>query len=204
MKPIVLIITCSALLISCLSDNSRSEIDDYSSMRDNNKNIKVDTAKLNNIINEIYNWVLIGENVPIAFPYNYNDSLIVGVNFNYIDSIENIFKRNGLFTNEFINNHRNIYLVMDKKIKNNKFSRFEIPPFFGNSDPWCLCQDYPYDKRLFVEMIDYSIETIEDTIYYKWNWLNKNNPNYLIKIISEDSTYKVTHMDGFTLDNLLD
>ena len=113
-------------------------------------------------------------------------------------------KNTGFFEDEFIANYKKIIQTLDKKIKNKEFEAwniYQLPTFnFANDvNPWCLCQDVPYDKPnpydfVIVEIIHFDKDKAE--LNWKWGKLKENQLMTLVGSnfrIDLESLMKITN-----------
>lgn len=118
----------------------------------------------------------------------------------------------GFFAEEFIENYHQILSTLDARIKNNEFGEFsdeDQPPFAfaTDADPWCNCQDVPFDDHPF----DYvEVEVTERNgkrakLIWKWGNLNPNTDtgwrefSYRAEALKENGHWKIAYLDGFDL-----
>ena len=138
-----------------------------------------------------------------------NDSIYIG--FDLEKHRENLDKleETGMFSQEFIGNYNQIILMLDKKLRTNDFEGGPwlvgyLPPFnfAGDVDPWCLCQDVPYDTPPPWEFVE--VEPLNDQTYrWKWGRLNEGTDpswkqfSYKFKVTKEESKWRVSYLEGF-------
>lgn len=122
-------------------------------------------------------------------------------------------KATDLFTTEFINNYNQIVVAIDKGMKNGRYGKSpvaELPifNFASNVNPWCLCQDVPYDKPNPWSQIE--VETLKlDAVRGEFNWKwGKPEINaapgwkefrYRLSIVKENNKWKIAYLEGFDL-----
>lgn len=102
--------------------------------------------------------------------------------------------------------------MKDKEIA--PFSTGEIPPFgfHTDADPWCDCQDVPYDGedafRVAANLVAVHIIELNNEsgkMYWTWGSLPKDvSPDwrtvtYKFKVIKEDGKWKISYLQGFDI-----
>jgi hypothetical protein len=116
-----------------------------------------------------------------------------------------------LFAKEFIENYNQIIQTLDRKIKSNEFDKwniYELPTFIFANDvnPWCLCQDVPYDNPnpwdlVEVEIINLNSEKGE--LNWKWGKTERiaapgwKEFTYRFKVTKENGKWKIAYLQGF-------
>ena len=122
-------------------------------------------------------------------------------------------KTTGFFSNEFINNYNEIIRVLYRKMKDKEiapFSTGEIPPFGfdTDADPWCDCQDVPYDNPNAYGLVDVHIIELNSEsgkLYWTWGSLPKNvsadwkTITYKFNVKKEDGKWKISYLQGFDI-----
>jgi len=132
-----------------------------------------DKVKIVNLVKQVLKWhekngTLTGFEPMI----NLKDSVVIGLNLNTLKEELNAFAKSNLFDEEFISNYKNIFLKIDKKLKSKEMQWHDgdMPPY-GSIDPWCRCQDYPYDNpwdKIEIKFISLDKESAIIT----WTWGN--------------------------------
>jgi hypothetical protein len=166
----------------------------------------------------IRNMLMIGEShwidlVPLLT--DSKDSLHVGFDLKKLKTNLEELKTTNYFSAEFIDNYNKIILTLDKEMKDRKFSPWstgELPPFnFANDvDPWCDCQDVPYDKPTpwyLVEVGVINLNNEKGELYWKWGKLGVDvsqdwrDFRYKFKVKKEDGKWKISYLQGFDFDD---
>src|SRR6185437_257206 len=133
-----------------------------------NATVTPDTAKdkqeIQKLIRNLLLWAEDHKGVPDLLPFviNRQDSTVTGFDLNKLKGVDDSLKTTGFFSNEFINNYNEIIRVLYRKMKDKEiapFSTGDIPPFGFDSDadPWCNCQEVPYDNPNAYGLVDVHI-----------------------------------------------
>jgi hypothetical protein len=175
-------------------------------------NHQADKEEIQNTMREMLSWSQ-GKNsiqlVPVLT--DSKDSSCIGFDTVALEVNIGKLKATNFFSSEFIDNYKQIILTLDKEMKDKKFGAWstgELPPFnFANDvDPWCDCQDVPYDTPdpySLVEVQVVSLNNEQGDLYWKWGELDKNvNPDwktfkYKFKVQKEDVKWKISYLEGF-------
>ena len=121
------------------------------------------------------------------------------------------FKEANLFSIEFLDNYDRIILTLNKRLKNNDYEQWLVgylPTFNFSADanPWCLCQDVPFDKPNPWDLIEIETISLEDgkgEFNWKWGKLEQNTDSewkkfeYRFRVVKENSTWKISYLQGF-------
>jgi len=170
-----------------------------------------DTAEIQNLVRNMLNWAESKKTLRLVPELtDSKDSLCIGFDLKKLDSNLQVLKATNFFSAEFIDNYKQIIVTLDRKVKNNEFkwSTDELPPFnFANDvDPWCDCQDEPYDKPSPWELVEIKVVSLDKEkaeAYWTWGKLrpdadqNWKDFRYKFKVQKEDGKWKVAYLDGF-------
>ncbi|NJK96024.1 MAG: DUF3828 domain-containing protein [Bacteroidales bacterium] len=110
-----------------------------------------------------------------------------------------------MFDKEFVDNYRKIVQTLDKKIKNKEIEIIdgEMPPY-AESDPWCNCQDIPYDNPWDkIEIKFASIDKENATLTWTWgesDW--SKDFNYKVRAKKVNGTWKIAYLQGFDFNEM--
>jgi hypothetical protein len=132
--------------------------------------------------------------------FNPNDSLAIGMDLNVLQKELDKFANTNLFDKEFIENYDKIVKTIDKKIKNKEIELWDgdMPPYAG-ADPWCNCQDIPYDNPW--DKIDVKFISIDkDNAVLTWTWGDSDwskDFEYKVKAKKTEGTWKISYLQGF-------
>jgi hypothetical protein len=141
-------------------------------------------------------------------------AVYVGFDINQHKANLQTLRETNLFAADFIENYDGIIVTLNKKIKNKEFDEWlvgDLPVFYfaSETDPWCLCQDVPYDKPSpwsLVEIETLSLEDDNGVFNWKWGKLELNGSpdwkefKYSFKVKKENNQWKVAYMEGFDFD----
>src|SRR5690606_19710413 len=123
-----------------------------------------------------------------------------------------ILKSTGFFAAEFIDNYDQIILTLDKGLRDGTYEQWlvgDLPTFiFANDvDPWCQCQDVPYDNPSpwgLVEVEPISLDEKKGTLNWKWGGpLEQNSApgwkefRYDLRVVKEVGKWKIAYLRGF-------
>jgi hypothetical protein len=120
-------------------------------------------------------------------------------------------KKTSFFSANFINNYNQIILTLNKGLKHGRYGKYlvgELPAFsfVNGADPWCMCQDVPYDKPNpwnFIEIEVLNLGDIKGELNWKWGRLAPDvDPDwkkfrYKFKVVKENSHWKIAYLQGF-------
>ncbi len=115
------------------------------------------------------------------------------------------------FSAAFFDNYNNIYQALDRKLRDKEIEWRvgELPPFGNNANPWCNCQDVPYDKPNPWESIEVDFVGDENgRVSALWTWGSlkgeveeelKKHP-YRFDVVKEKGKWKIDYLEGFDFD----
>lgn len=138
---------------------------------------------------------------------NNSDSIYTGMNLKELEKGIKTLSETGFFGNEFLENYKEIILMLDKKLRRNEIKWYidEMAPF-GGLNPWCKCQDVPYDNpwdKIKFKFIDLS----KDSAKLTWTWGDldwSKSFSYLVKVRKVNGKWKITYLEGFDLSEFFD
>jgi hypothetical protein len=96
----------------------------------------------------------------------------------------NVLRKTSFFAEEFIENYNRIILTLNSKMKNKEFEKWKVghlPTFYfasGGMDPWCKCQDVPYDEPNpwdFIQTKVIRLDSEKGELLWKWGNLKPHN-----------------------------
>lgn len=175
-----------------------------------------DKAEIQGLIRKTLNWAEHKNEIDLLPALtDSKDSSCIG--FDKIKLKANLekLKATGYFSQTFIENYNQIILTLDKKIRGKEFEKwntYELPTFaFGNdADPWCECQDVPFDKPDPWSLVDIEVISLEgDKGELNWKWggftagANKSwaDIKYRFKVEKENGQWKIAYLQGFDFAN---
>lgn len=166
-----------------------------------------DKEQIGNLVKQVLKWhekngVLAGFE-PIFIP---NDSLVQGMDLTILKPELKKLTESKLFDKEFVDNYESIVLKIDKKIKSKEIQWLEgdMPPYAG-ADPWCNCQDIPYDDPW--DKIEIKFQSIDkENATLTWTWGNSDwskDFNYKVKAKKTDGVWKISYLQGFDINEFV-
>lgn len=176
--------------------------------------LKGDKEEIQNLIRQLLNWSDSKSSIDIdLLPSitNGKDSIYIGFDLDKHKKNLGKLRQTNFFATEFINNYNNIILNFDKRLKNGIDEQWlvgQLPPFMFANDgnPWCMCQDVPYDKPNPWDNVKIKIVNLSNykgEVVWKWGKLEQNSYSgwkdfsYKVRVIKENSKWKVAYLQGF-------
>lgn len=154
-----------------------------------------DKEKIQNLIRQVYEWhekQIPSNNDMLS---DEKDSIYIGFNLDQLkQDIENL-KETNFFSNEFLDNYYRIYTTLDKKLRNKEIQWLvgDLPPFGNDTNPWCNCQDNPYNYWQILVLKKLNIKNNMAT--FAWTW--GNNFEYKARAVKENNNWKIAYLQGF-------
>jgi len=213
-----------AALIVCLlgcNENSKSKVtenQDVAILKANTPALP-DTTKdkqeIQKLIRNLLVWAEDRKAVPDLLPFviNRQDSTVTGFDLSKLKGVDDSLKNTGFFSKEFINNYNQIIQALDRRMKGKEiapFSTGEIPPFGfdTDADPWCNCQEVPYDHPNAYGLVDVHIIELNSEsgkLYWTWGSLPKDvSPGwktitYKFNVTKVGGKWKISYLQGFDI-----
>lgn len=169
-----------------------------------------DKEEIRNLIRQILNWAKSEESINLLpVMTKNNDSICIGFDFDKHNLNLKKLKATNLFAQEFIENYDQIIKTLDKRIKNKELAQWninELPTFiFANDvDPYCLCQDIPYDNPSPWDFVEIDIINLDKgKINWKWGNLPPSSDQswkdflYKFRVVKENNKWKIAYLQGF-------
>ena len=166
-----------------------------------------DKEQIQNLIRQVLNWSESKKSIDLLPALtDSKDSICIGFDFNKHKLNLDKLKETNLFAKEFIENYNQIIQTLDRKIRNNEFDKwntYELPTFIFANDvnPWCLCQDVPYDKPNPWDLVEVTVIKLD---YEKgeltWTWGKSEwskDFGYKFRVSRENGKWKIAYMQGF-------
>jgi len=134
------------------------------------------------------------------------DSIYIGFDLEKHKTNLGKLRETNFFAGEFIENYNQIILTLDRKMKNKEFDNWlvgDLPPFIFANDvnPWCLCQDVPYDKPNPWESVEVKFISFEKgKAVLTWTWGNSKwskDFKYKVQVCKEGGRWKIIYLQGF-------
>lgn len=201
------------LTLCCYSQNNQAanatEIQiEKSAISGNDK----DKDAIQQLIRQVLDWADYESSMSL-FPVleDNTNSVYVGLNLDeHQQNLEELESTN-FFASEFIDNYNKIYLTLDKKLRNREFEWKvgELPPFGNDGNPWCNCQDVPYDEPdpwEFIEVEIISLDSEKGELNWKWGKLGLNADSgwkeftYRFRVVKEEGRWRIAYLEGFDFD----
>lgn len=140
---------------------------------------------------------------------NNDYSKYIGIDTSELEITLLQLEKSNFFTVEFLDNYKRIYLEIDRKLRTKEalWRVGYLSPFGHGANPWCLCQDIPYDEpNPFTEIEIETIELTETRGKFKWKWA-KVDPNsdwgqrrYHFEVQKVDTNWKISALEGFDFE----
>lgn len=171
-----------------------------------------DEEEIQNLIRAVLNWSDSNSKIDLLpVLTDSKDSTCIGFDFNKHNSNLAELKSTNLFADEFIQNYNQIILTLDRKIKNKEFDKwntYELPTFSFASDanPWCLCQDVPYDNPNPWDLVETDIINLQNDkgeLVWRWGKLELNSDPgwkefaYRFRVEKVNNKWKIAYLQGF-------
>jgi len=167
-----------------------------------------DKEEIQNLIRQTLKWAD-SKNVISVLPMltDSQGSVYIGFDLNKHESNLNKLRTTDFFANEFIENYNQIILTLDKKLRNHEFEEWlvgDLPTFrFANDiDPWCECQDTPYDNPNPWDSVEVEIiELNNDRALLIWKWGGiDSGKNYKFRTVKENGKWKIAYLQEFDFE----
>lgn len=170
-----------------------------------------DKKAIQSLIRKMLNWSQSKNNIDLVpVLTDSTDSLCIGFDLKKLQEDADKLKATGFFSSEFIDNYKRIVLTLDSEMKNKDFDKWstgELPPFnFANDvDPWCDCQDTPYDNPNPWDLVIVNLISLNNTdgkLYWTFADPKSNgaadwkNP-YKFDVKKEGDDWKISYLQGF-------
>jgi hypothetical protein len=183
---------------------------------ENDSNTVDDKEQIQGLIRRMLNWSSEHPIELLPVLTDSKDSSCIGFDFYKHKLNLDQLKKTNLFSEEFIENYNQIIQTLDRKIKSKEFDKWypygELPTFaFANDvDPWCLCQDIPYDKPNpwdLVEVTPINLNKIKGELFWKWGKLELKEDvgwkefSYKFRVLKEKGQWKIEYLEGFDFNN---
>lgn len=175
-------------------------------------NINSIKGKIENLIRQVYIWHEDQNHADyICVTKDSTNSYFVGLDLDDVEYNLDQMRKSNLFSEEFIENYNAIYQEINTKLRSNQLTWIvgTQAPFGNGGDPWCNCQDVPYDEPNPWSQIE--VETIDlvdnfGELYWRWGGLEPdtdsdwNDFTYRFRVKRENGKWKIAYLDGFNFD----
>jgi len=169
-----------------------------------------DTVQIQSLIRNMLNWAEVKKCGCDLTPAIEKDSVYIGFDTEKLKTTIKQLDSTNFFSPGFIDNYRQIILTLDKKLRCGELHKWqvgELPTFsFANDvDPWCLCQDVPYDKPSPWDWVVVKVVKLEkDKGDFVWKWgkpeLNGadwNKMSYKFSAEKINGQWRISYLQGF-------
>lgn len=204
----IVLLIIGLILSACNKTETKSNL----STDKNLSSLESDKKQIQILIREVLNWSNSKKCIDlIPVISDSKDSIYIG--FDLVKHKKNLeqLKQTNLFAEEFVENYNQIILTLDNGLKNGHYDSWQINelPSFGfvnDVNPWCLCQDVPYDKPNPYDFVEINIvDSKKGEVEWKWGiqYLNGDSDNYWknftykFRVIRENDKWKISYLSGF-------
>jgi hypothetical protein len=172
----------------------------------------LDKTRIQRLIRQTLQWSESKESIDLLpVLTDSKDSICVGFDLAKHKMNLKQLKETNLFAEKFIENYNQLILTLNRKTRNGELAKWqtnELPTFrFANDvDPWCLCQDVPYDSPdpwKYVEVNIIKSDNYVADAEWKWGALKPGadtgwkNFSYKFQVVKENGKWKIAYMQGF-------
>lgn len=169
-----------------------------------------DKEQIQNLIRQVLNWADSKNSIDLLpVLTDSKDSICIGFDLDKHKQNLDKLRQTNFFATEFIDNYNQIILTLDKGLRNGKYDQWlvgDLPTFiFANDvDPFCMCQDVPYDKPNPWDFIEVSIVNLDKgEVNWKWGKTELNGApgwkefTYRFRVVKENDKWKIAYLTGF-------
>jgi hypothetical protein len=173
----------------------------------NDSTYQNDKVEISELIRKLYKWedknqITIGQTAIT----DENEEKVIGFDTNKNLEFVDQLRRTNLFSEEFLSNYQRIVETLDKKIKTKEMEWFagDIPPYGNGANPWCNCQDEPYENHWDkLEITFTEINKSEATLSWTWGQSDWSKDfNYKVRVKKENGKWKISYLQGFDIDEI--
>lgn len=201
-----------ALLIFGLLLSSSNQLNSQNSLEKEQPEYQNEEFDLiQELIRDMYKWHETPLPTSIEMITDDAGSSYIGFNLDELQLTIDQLKASNLFSNNFIDNYTKIHLIIDEKLKNKEVEWLVgyLPPFGNGANPWCNCQDIPYDDPSPWSLIQIDIINLNNktgTLSWKWGRIEPNSGlgweefKYKFKVVKVNQEWKIDYLEGFDFD----
>lgn len=174
-------------------------------------NSENDKEQIQKLIRQVLMWANSNPINLLPVSTDRKNKFIIGVNIDRHKQNISKLKATNYFSIGFIDNYNKIVSTLGKGIKDGRYGKLLVGdlPIFGfatNTDPWCGCQDVPFDKPNpweFIKMNIVSLDNSKAEADWKWGKLELNtdpswkNFAYRFRAVKESGKWKIAYLEGF-------
>lgn len=191
------------------SDNGSNTPDSNDLIKENSGDQQNDIMEIKKLIRDVYVWKNNGDRDPVGIGMvtDISDTKYTAYRGNEFDKAVKNIKKSNFFTEKFLENFVEIHRLIEQKMGNGELEWLvgEMPDFGTGADPWCNCQDVPFDKPnpwsvIDIEMINLSSNKGE--FYWKWGNMEVdsgsgwNNFKYHFTVEKVGDQWKIDSLEG--------
>lgn len=171
-----------------------------------------DVDRIKELIRNMYLWQDAHLAMDLDMISDENDSLYLGFDVDQLEFRLQELKSSGFFSEGFVANYARIFRTIDQRLKDREIDYFvgDLPPFGNGANPWCNCQDVPYDAPNPWAMIE--IETLDfdddhGSFLWKWGGLDFEEVAdwqvflYNFQVVKENGVWKIDALEGFDFES---
>lgn len=170
-----------------------------------------DKEQIQNLIRRFYMWHEAQKPSKNDMITDKKDSIYIGFNLDQLKLDIDKLKATNFFSNEFIDNYNKIYITLDKKLKSKEFEWLvgDLQPFGNDTNPWCNCQDVPYEHPNpwgLIEIEIINLDNYKGELIWKWGKIELNKAEgwkefvYKFRVVKENEKWKISYLEGFNFD----
>lgn len=178
---------------------------DNSQLIDNSE----DKTEIQNLIRQVLNWADTKNSIDLLPAISDStDSIYIGFDMNKLKLNLDKLKETNLFSKEFIDNYNRTILTLDKNIKDKVYydwlvGEMQTFGFSNNFNPWCYCQEIPYDDPNPWDLVEVTIIKLDKEkgeLTWTWGKTDWRDIEYNFRVVKEDGKWKISYMKGFDYD----
>ena len=199
----------------CYGNEHKLPVKINSNQTSTSEKISNDKQEIQQLIREVLNWKESKNSIDLL-PALVDKKGVTYIGFDLEKLKRNLekLKTTNYFSSGFIDNYKRIVLTLNRKIRNKEFQVWSVgnlPTFsFANDvDPWCLCQDVPYDKPNPWDLVEVKIIHLNNDkgdLYWKWGKTELNGSpdwkafTYKFSVVKENGKWKISYLEGFDFE----
>jgi len=163
-------------------------------------NSSADSTALVSLVIKLLKWHESDSNLSMDFDVKKTspaDSIYSGIDWTVHKKRMTELSNTNFFTDSFLSNYHHIALYLDQELKSNKtkYREGDLPPYGGDGNEWCNCQDFPGDIWKNLKITDLKMNG--DSANFKWNW--GDELYYSVKTKKENGSWKISYLEGFDI-----
>lgn len=201
----------TAVFVSCLLCVQQSALSQNNPVTTISVQQQKEFEEIEALIRDVYVWREDSLPYEIDMIADENDSLYLGFDVVHLQFVVEKLKSTAFFTEGFIANYEKIYLTINQQMKDHTIEYFvgDLPPVNDGADPWCNCQDVPFDDPnpwtlIHVKPVDFQ----EDRGVFLWEWggIDLDETSgwkgflYLFNVVKENGEWKIDYLEGLDFE----